>query len=129
MIDFKKTSKLELKYIKGKGVIIMTKLSNEDQANYEHAIDMAETLVDKMGDTWGGSNIGDVIFSIGVAVDAICEDNDYPQELASEIIGNVLEDDTDTEVTENNDHIKTISLDSDDSLEFLKRLLSSKDND
>lgn len=107
----------------------MTKLSKEDQANYEHAIDMAETLVDKMGDTWDGSNIGDVIFSIGVAVDAICEDNDYPQELASEIIGNVLEDDTDTEVTENNDHIKTISLDSDDSLEFLKRLLSSKDND
>ena len=106
----------------------MTKLNKEDQANYEHAIDMAETLVDKMGDTWDGSNMGDIIFSIGVAVDAICEDNDYPQELASEIIGNVLEDDTDTEVIENNDRIKTISLDSEDSLEFLKRLLSSKDN-
>lgn len=107
----------------------MNELNKEQQADYEHAIDMAETLVDKMGDTWDGSNIGDVIFSIGVAVDAICEDNDYPQELASEIISNVLEDDTDTEVTDNNDHIKTILLDSDDSLEFLKRLLSSKDND
>lgn len=32
----------------------MTKLNKEDQANYEHAIDMAETLVDKMGDTWDG---------------------------------------------------------------------------
>lgn len=106
----------------------MTELNKEQQADYEHAIDMAETLVDKMGDTWDGSNMGDVIFSIGVAVDAICEDNDYPQELASEIIGNVLEDDTDTEVIENNDRMKTISLDSEDSLEFLKRLLSSKDN-
>lgn len=106
----------------------MTELNKEQQADYEHAIDMAETLVDKMGDTWDGSNMGDVIFSIGVAVDAICEDNDYPQELASEIIGNVLEDDTDTEVIENNDCMKTISLDSEDSLEFLKRLLSSKDN-
>ena len=95
----------------------MTKLSKEDQANYEHAIDMAETLVDKMGDTWDGSNMGDVIFSIGVAIDSLCEVNDYPQELASEIIGNVLED-----------NMEVISLNSDDSLEFLKRLLSSKDN-
>lgn len=106
----------------------MTELNKEQQADYEHAMDMAQDLVEKMGDTWDGSNMGDVIFSIGVAVDAICEDNDYPQELASEIIGNVLEDDTDTEVIENNDRIKTISLDSEDSLEFLKRLLSSKDN-
>ena len=106
----------------------MTKLNKEDQANYEHAIDMAETLVDKMGDTWDGSNMGDIIFSIGVAVDAICEDNDYPQELASEIIGNVLEDDTDTEVIDDDDNMEVISLNSDDSLEFLKRLLSSKDN-
>ena len=106
----------------------MTKLNKEDQANYEHAIDMAETLVDKMGDTWDGSNMGDIIFSIGVAVDAICEDNDYPQELASEIIGNVLEDDTDTKVIDDDDNMEVISLNSDDSLEFLKRLLSSKDN-
>lgn len=106
----------------------MTKLNKEDQANYEHAIDMAETLVDKMGDTWDGSNMGDIIFSIGVAVDAICEDNDYPQELASEIIGNVLEDDTDTEVIDDDDNMEVISLNSDDSLEFLKHLLSSKDN-
>lgn len=107
----------------------MTKLNKEDQANYEHAIDMAETLVDKMGDTWDGSNMGDIIFSIGVAVDAICEDNDYPQELASEIIGNVLEDDTDTEVIDDDDNMEVISLNSDDSLEFLKHLLSKKDND
>lgn len=106
----------------------MTKLNKEQQADYEHAIDMAQELVDKMGDTWDGSNMGDVIFSIGVAVDAICEDNDYPQELASKIIGDVLEDDTDTEVIDNDDHMKTISLNSDDSLEFLKHLLSSKDN-
>lgn len=106
----------------------MTKLNKEQQADYEHAIDMAETLVDKMGDTWDGSNMGDIIFSIGVAVDAICEDNDYPQELASEIIGNVLEDDTDTEVIDDDDNMEVISLNSDDSLEFLKRLLSSKDN-
>ena len=106
----------------------MTKLSKEDQANYEHAIDMAETLVDKMGDTWDGSNMGDVIFSIGVAIDSLCEVNDYPQELASEIIGNVLEDDTDTEVIDDDDNMEVISLNSDDSLEFLKRLLSSKDN-
>ena len=106
----------------------MTKLNKEDQANYEHAIDMAETLVDKMGDTWDGSNMGDVIFSIGVAIDSLCEDNDYPQELASEIIGNVLEDDTDTEVIDDDDNMEVISLNSDDSLEFLKHLLSSKDN-
>lgn len=106
----------------------MTELNKEQQADYEHAIDMAETLVDKMGDTWDGSNMGDVIFSIGVAVDAICEDNDYPQELASEIIGNILEDDTDTEVIDDDDNMEVISLNSDDSLEFLKRLLSSKDN-
>lgn len=110
----------------------MTKLNKEDQANYEHAIDMAETLVDKMGDTWDGSNMGDIIFSIGVAVDAICEDNDYPQELASEIIGNVLEDDDsmESELTDEDDeHMEVISLDEDDSLEFLKHLLSKKDND
>ena len=106
----------------------MTELNKEQQSDYEHAIDMAETLVDKMGDTWDGSNMGDVIFSIGVAVDAICEDNDYPQELASEIIGNVLEDDTDTEVIDDDDNMEVISLNSDDSLEFLKHLLSSKDN-
>ena len=106
----------------------MTKLNKEDQANYEHAIDMAETLVDKMGDTWDGSNMGDVIFSIGVAIDSLCEVNDYPQELASEIIGNVLEDDTDTEVIDDDDNMEVISLNSDDSLEFLKHLLSSKDN-
>lgn len=106
----------------------MAKLSKEDQANYEHAIDMAETLVDKMGDTWDGSNMGDVIFSIGVAIDSLCESNGYPQELASEIIGNVLEDDTDTEVIDDDDNMEVISLNSDDSLEFLKHLLSSKDN-
>lgn len=106
----------------------MTKLSKEDQADYEHAIDMAQDLVDKMGDTWDGSNMGDVIFSIGVAVDAICEDNDYPQELANDIIGSVLEDDTDTEVIDDDDNMEVITLNSDDSLEFLKRLLSSKDN-
>lgn len=106
----------------------MTKLNKEQQVDYEHAIDMAQDLIEKMGDTWDGSNMGDVIFSIGVAVDAICEDNDYPQELASEIIGNVLEDDTDTEVIDDDDNMEVISLNSDDSLEFLKRLLSSKDN-
>lgn len=108
----------------------MTELNKEQQADYEHAIDMAETLVDKMGDTWDGSNMGDVIFSIGVAIDSLCESNGYPQELASEIIGNVLEDDTDTELDEDDLEIITsdgIDLD-DDSLEFLKRLLSSKDN-
>ena len=107
----------------------MTKLSKEQQADYEYAIDMAETLVEKMGDTWDGSNIGDVIFSIGVAVDAICEDNDYPQELASEIIGNVLEDDTELD----EDDLEIVASDGidldDDSIEFLKHLLSSKDND
>ena len=106
----------------------MTELNKEDQANYEHAIDMAETLVDKMGDTWDGSNMGDVIFSIGVAIDSLCESNGYPQELASEIIVNVLEDDTDTEVIDDDDNMEVISLNSDDSLEFLKHLLSSKDN-
>ena len=106
----------------------MTKLNKEDQANYEHAIDMAETLVDKMGDTWDGSNMGDVIFSIGVAIDSLCEDNDYPQELASEIIGNVLEDDTELD----EDDLEIVASDGidldDDSIEFLKHLLSSKDN-
>lgn len=106
----------------------MTELNKEQQADYEHAIDMAETLVDKMGDTWDGSNMGDVIFSIGVAIDSLCESNGYPQELASEIIGNVLEDDTDTEVIDDDDNMEVISLNSDNSLEFLKRLLSSKDN-
>ena len=106
----------------------MTELNKEDQANYEHAIDMAQDLVEKMGDTWDGSNMGDVIFSIGVAIDSLCESNGYPQELASEIIGNVLEDDTDTEVIDDDDNMEVISLNSDDSLEFLKRLLSSKDN-
>ena len=108
----------------------MTELNKEQQADYEHAIDMAQDLIEKMGDTWDGSNMGDVIFSIGVAVDAICEDNDYPQELASEIIGNVLEDDTDTELDEDDLEIVAsdgIDLD-DDSIEFLKHLLSSKDN-
>lgn len=106
----------------------MTELNKEQQADCEHAIDMAQDLIEKMGDTWDGSNMGDVIFSIGVAVDAICEDNDYPQELASEIIGNVLEDDTDTEVIDDDDNMEVISLNSDDSLEFLKHLLSKKDN-
>lgn len=106
----------------------MTELNKEQQADYEHAIDMAQDLIEKMGDTWDGSNMGDVIFSIGVAVDAICEDNDYPQELASDIIGSVLEDDTDTEVIDDDDNMEVISLNSDDSLEFLKHLLSSKGN-
>lgn len=109
----------------------MTELNKEQQADCEHAIDMAQDLIEKMGDTWDGSNMGDVIFSIGVAVGAICEDNDYPQELASEIIGNVLEDDTDTELDEDDLEIVTsdgIDLD-DDSIEFLKHLLSKKDND
>ena len=107
----------------------MTKLNKEQQADYEHAIDMAQDLIEKMGDTWDGSNMGDVIFSIGVAVDAICEDNDYPQELASEIIGNVLEDDTELD----EDDLEIVASDGidldDDSIEFLKHLLSSKDND
>ena len=106
----------------------MTKLNKEQQADYEHAIDMAQDLIEKMGDTWDGSNMGDVIFSIGVAVDAICEDNDYPQELASEIIGNVLEDDTELD----EDDLEIVASDGidldDDSIEFLKHLLSSKDN-
>ena len=107
----------------------MTELNKEQQADYEHAIDMAQDLIEKMGDTWDGSNMGDVIFSIGVAVDAICEDNDYPQELASEIIGNVLEDDTELD----EDDLEIVASDGidldDDSIEFLKHLLSSKDND
>lgn len=108
----------------------MTELNKEQQADYEHAIDMAQDLIEKMGDTWDGSNMDDIIFSIGVAVDALCEVNGFPQELADEIIGNVLtsDDEEESEVIENNDRMKTISLDSDDSLEFLKRLLSSKDN-
>lgn len=108
----------------------MTKLSKEDQANYEHAIDMAQELVEKMGDTWDGSNMGDVIFSIGVAIDSLCESNGYPQELANDIIGSVLtgDDSMENELTEDDDHMEVISLDEDDSLEFLKRLLSSKDN-
>ena len=108
----------------------MTKLSKEDQANYEHAIEMAQDLVEKMGDTWDGSNMGDVIFSIGVAIDSLCESNGYPQELANDIIGSVLEDDIDEELDEDDLEIVTsdgIDLD-DDSLEFLKHLLSSKDN-
>ena len=109
----------------------MTKLSKEDQANYEHAIDMAQDLIEKMGDTWDGSNMGDVIFSIGVAIDSLCESNGYPQELANAIIGSVLEDDDsmENELTEDDDHMEVISLDEDDSLEFLKHLLSKKDND
>lgn len=106
----------------------MTKLNKEQQADYEHAIDMAQDLIEKMGDTWDGSNMGDVIFSIGVAIDSLCESNGYPQELANDIIGSVLEDDTDTEVIDDDDNMEVISLNSDDSLEFLKRLLSSKDN-
>lgn len=108
----------------------MAKLSKEDQANYEHAIDMAQDLVEKMGGTWDGSNMGDVIFSIGVAIDSLCESNGYPQELANDIIGSVLEDDIDEELDEDDLEIVTsdgIDLD-DDSLEFLKHLLSSKDN-
>lgn len=108
----------------------MAKLNKEQQADYEHAIDMAQDLVEKMGDTWDGSNMGDVIFSIGVAIDSLCESNGYPQELANDIIGSVLEDDIDEELDEDDLEIVTsdgIDLD-DDSLEFLKHLLSSKDN-
>ena len=108
----------------------MTKLSNEDQAKYERSMDMTQDLIEKMGDTWDGSNMGDVIFSIGVAIDSLCESNGYPQELANDIIGSVLEDDIDEELDEDDLEIVTsdgIDLD-DDSLEFLKHLLSSKDN-
>lgn len=110
----------------------MTELNKEQQADYEHAIDMAETLVDKMGDTWDGSDLDDIIFSIGVAVDALCETTDFPQDLANAIITSVLtgEDNMESEVTdEDDDHMEVISLDEDDSLEFLKHLLSKKDND
>lgn len=109
----------------------MTKLSNEDQAKYERSMDMAQDLIEKMGDTWDGSELDDIIFSIGVAVDALCETTDFPQDLANAIIGSVLtsDDDTESEAVENDDHMKVISLDSDDSLEFIKHLLSSKNND
>lgn len=108
----------------------MTKLSKEDQANYEHAIDMAQDLVEKMGDAWDGSNMGDVIFSIGVAVDTLCTTTDFPQELANDIISITLTDDdsTESELTDDDDYTEVITLDEDDSLEFLKHLLSSKDN-
>ena len=69
----------------------MTELNKKQQAKYERTIDMAQDLIEKMGDTWDGEDIDDIIFSIGVAVDALCEVNGYPQELASEIIGNVFE--------------------------------------
>lgn len=110
----------------------MTKLNKEQQADYEHAIDMAQDLIEKMGDTWDGVNFDDIIFSIGVAVDALCEVNGYPQELANAIINGILtsDDDTDEELDEDDLEIVTsdgIDLD-DDSIEFLKHLLSSKDN-
>lgn len=109
----------------------MTKLSKEDQANYEHAMDMAQDLVEKMGDTWDGAELDDIVFSIGVAVDALCETTDFPQDLANAIITSVLtgDDSTESEVTDDDDHMEVISLDEDDSLEFLKHLLSKKDND
>lgn len=110
----------------------MTKLSKEDQANYEHAIDMAQDLVEKMGGTWDGAELDDIIFSIGVAVDALCETTDFPQDLANAIISSVLtgDDSMERELTdEDDDHTEVISLDEDDSLEFLKHLLSKKDND
>ena len=109
----------------------MTKLSKEDQANYEHAMDMAQDLVEKMGDTWDGAELDDIIFSIGVAVDALCTTTDFPQDLANAIISSVLtgDDSMENELTEDDDHMEVISLDEDDSLEFLKHLLSKKDND
>lgn len=110
----------------------MTKLNKEDQANYEHAIDMAQDLVEKMGGTWDGAELNDIIFSIGVAVEALCETTDFPQDLANAIITSVLtgEDNMESEVTdEDDDHMEVISLDEDDSLEFLKHLFSKKDND
>ena len=108
----------------------MTKLSNEDQAKYERSMDMAQDLIEKMGDTWDGADIEDIIFSIGVAVDDLCTTTGFPQELANDIISITLTDDdsTESELTEDDDHMKVISLDEDDSLEFLKHLLSSKDN-
>lgn len=108
----------------------MTKLSKEDQANYEHAMDMAQDLVEKMGDTWDEAELDDIIFSIGVAVDALCETTDFPQDLANAIISSVLtgDDSMESEVVESDDHTEVISLDEDDSLEFLKHLLSKKDN-
>lgn len=109
----------------------MTKLSKEDQANYEHAIDMAQDLVEKMGDAWDGADIEDIIFSIGVAVDTLCTTTDFPQELANDIISITLTDDdsTESELTDDDDYTEVITLDEDDSLEFLKHLLSKKDND
>ena len=107
----------------------MTELNNEQQANYERTIDMAQDLIEKMGDTWDGADLDDIIFSIGVAVDVLCESNGYPQELANDIIGNVLTSDDDGGKEEEDENVKVISLDEDDSLEFLKHLLSSKDND
>lgn len=109
----------------------MTKLSNEDQANYEHTMDMAQDLVEKMGDTWDGAELDDIVFSIGVAVDALCETTDFPHDLANAIITSVLtgDDSMENDLTEDDDHMEVISLDEDDSLEFLKHLLSKKDND
>lgn len=108
----------------------MTKLNNEDQAKYERSMDMAQDLIEKMGDTWDGADIEDIISSIGVAVDSLCTTTDFPQELANDIISITLDDDdsTESESTEDDDHTEVITLDEDDSLEFLKRLLSSKDN-
>ena len=108
----------------------MTKLNNEDQAKYERSMDMAQDLIEKMGDTWDGADIEDIIFSIGVAVDSLCTTTDFPQELANDIISITLTDDdsTESESTEDDDHTEVISLDEDDSLEFLKHLLSKKDN-
>ena len=109
----------------------MTKLSNEDQAKYERSMDMAQELIEKMGDTWDGAELEDIIFSIGVAVDALCTTTDFPQELANDIIISITltdDDSTESESTEDEDHMEVISLDEDDSLEFLKHLLSSKDN-
>ena len=108
----------------------MTKLSNEDQAKYERSMDMAQDLIEKMGDTWDGADIEDIIFSIGVAVDALCTTTGFPQELANDIISITLTDDdsTESESTEDDDQTEVITLDEDDSLEFLKHLLSKKDN-
>lgn len=109
----------------------MTKLNKKQQAKYERTIDMAQELIEKMGDTWDGEDIDDIIFSIGVAVDALCEVNGFPQELANAIIEGILtNDDSDEESDE--DDLEIITSDGidlgDDSIEFLKRLLSSKDN-
>lgn len=109
----------------------MTELNKEQQANYERSMDMAQELIEKMGDTWDGADIEDIIFSIGVAVDDLCTTTDFPQELANDIISITLTDDdsTESESTEDDDHTEVITLDEDDSLEFLKHLLSKKDND